>query len=47
MAQNLYYVGTSPERVKILQVQSCGICKTINRQGEINYLHIGDLKKVY
>lgn len=47
MAQNLYYVGCSPERVKILEVQSCGVCKTVNRKGEINYNHIGNLKKVY
>jgi len=45
--QNLYYVGTSDERVKIIEVQSCGICKCRNKQGEINYLHIGDLKRVY
>lgn len=47
MKQNLYYIGNSDERVKILEVQSCGICKTINRQGEINYNHIGNLKRVY
>jgi hypothetical protein len=44
---NLYYVGDSPERVKILEVKTCGICKTINRQGEISFNFIGNLKKVY
>lgn len=47
MAQNLYYVGGSPERVKILEVITCGICKTINRKGDIEYNHIGNLKRVY
>jgi len=47
MAQNLYYVGSSPERVKILEVKSFGICKTVNRQGEVNYNFMGSLKRVY
>ena len=45
--QNLYYFGTTTERVKIIEVVSCGVTKVRNKIGEIFYCHIGDLKKVY
>lgn len=46
MAQNLFYVGSSTIRVKIVEVLKFGICKVRDRQGETNYVHLGDLKKV-
>ena len=44
---NLYYFGSTPERVKIVKVLTCGVCEVRNKKGELFFCHVGDLKRVY
>lgn len=44
--KNLFYIGQSTERVKIVEFIKFGIVKTRNKQGETNFNHISNLKPV-
>jgi len=44
---NLYYIKSTGERVKILEVVTCGITKVVNKQKETFFVFIGELSKVY